>query len=476
MSSQLRTFLVIIFALAASATACGAQQSGASRLDEIAYRRPVINQKLGISEAIQIALRESPVVRGAAEEVKAALGRLEAARAEARPWVSVNGFASGGSNGNIVSSPAATQPQMIMGLPRGAFADGNLMLMVPLYSGGRITAMVKQAAALRNASEADLKAQKLDVALMVRMAYREVIGRRALVSVSQARLKENQERLRVDNEKYQQGAVPLVTVRRDEAEVAASEQEVTNAQRDVELSLTQLKTVMGISLASQLELTEPNDSKPSTELIKGLLDANSASLKVGNAKDTMPDDLRQLLRLAEKNRPELEAASERVQGAAADTNAARSEYRPQVNAFAMGDLMKSRGNDLFAGTTFGVTASLPLYTGGLQKAHIDTAEAMRRKRETDREKMALQVAQEVSNALLNLRAAEKNVQTARAAVTAAEEGYSVAQQRYQAGRSIVVELLDALATRTQAQSGVVQALFQYNVARDQLLRAVGSLG
>ena len=51
--------------------------------------------------------------------------------------------------------------------------------------------------------------------------------------------------------------------------------------------------------------------------------------------------------------------------------------------------------------------------------------------------------------------------------------YSVALQRYQAGRGILVEALDALATRTRAQTNVVQALYDYNVAQDQLRRAVG---
>ncbi len=440
--------------------------------------RPALDQALSLDQAVQIALRESPVVRGAREEVEAAIGRLNAARAETRPWLSVNGFASGGSESNIVAGPAASQPQMIMGLPRGGFVDGNLMLMYPLYTGGRLAAMIRQAAALRNASQADLAAQRQEVALMTRMAYREAVARQALVDVAQARLKENQERLRVDQEKYGQGSVPLVTVRRDEAETAAAQQEVTNAGRDVELSLVQLKTVMGVSPASRIELSSVNAYEPSADLLKRLLGAQAPAVQAPAPKDTaaaLPADLAALLRLAERQRPELRAAQERVRGAQAESANARSGTQPQVNLFAMGDAMKARGMDPFTGTTFGLAASLPLYNGGLQRAKVQTADAERRKAEQERSRIALQVAQQVQSAYLNLKAAEQNIRTARTAQTAAEEGYRVAQQRFEAGRSVLVEVLDALAARTQAESSVVQALYQYNVAEDQLLRAIGSM-
>ncbi len=66
----------------------------------------------------------------------------------------------------------------------------------------------------------------------------------------------------------------------------------------------------------------------------------------------------------------------------------------------------------------------------------------------DYEKIALQVISEVQTAHLALQAAEQNIQTARAAITAAEEDYRVTQLRYEAGRGVNVEVLDALAALT----------------------------
>jgi len=451
-------------------------------MEQLLASRPIIHQALTLDQAVALAQRESPVIRGATEEVRAVIGRLQIAQAETRPWLSVNTFLSGGSNSNIVRTPQATQPEMIMGLARSAFFDQNLMLMYPLYTGGRLSAMIRQAAALRNATQADLETRRQEVALMTRIAYREVLARQALVGVWQARLREDQERLRIDREQLQVGAVALVTVRRDEAEVAATQQELTNAQRDVEISLLQLKTVMGVHPLSRIQLIEKLEYKPSTDLMKQLvtqvpnpLGPSPAQASPSFSEASSSAELQALLRLAETQRPEIRAALQRVQGAEAETEAARRAFLPQVNVFAMGDFMKMKGENPFTGATFGLVASLPLYNGGQRRARIQAAEAERRHQEQEQMQIALQISQEVHTALLNLRAAEQNIHTARAALMAAQESYRVMQERFRAGRSILVELLDALATRTEAESNLVQALFQYNVAQDQLLRAVGML-
>jgi len=441
-------------------------------LDPVLSTRPRADERLTLEQAVALALRESPVVRGADLEVEAAVGRVQAARAERRPWVSVNTFAAGGSAANIVTSPAAVQPQMTMGLPGGAFFDQNVSVMYPLFTGGRLRAMVLQAKALRGASQAQLETTRQDVALMVRIAYREVQARRSFLGVYRAALEQNRERLRIDRISLEQQRIPRFYVLRDEAEVANAEQMLTNAERDVEISFIQLKTVMGVHLESRLELAEPLQFQPSSTLL--------ASLGAGPAPDTKDatggdSQLRRLLEVAERNRPEVAAAARRREAGQAEVEVARSAYRPQVGLGAMADLMKMKGEPLFGGTTFGLSAALPILDGGLRRARLSTAKAEALRMEQERRQMALMVGQETATALANLRAAERNVQTARTAVTAAVEDYRIALLRYTSGVGINVEALDALATQVRAQNNEVQALFEHNVAQDRLARALGAL-
>jgi len=557
-------------------------------LERLLAARPVVNGPLSLDEAVATALRESPVLRGAEDEVEAALGRLNAARAERKPMLSANTFLSGGSLPNIVESPQLPIARMIMGLPRGAYFDQNLMLMAPILTGGRLKALVRQAQAGREASQAELEGQRQEIALLARTAYREVQARRALVDVQQARLRENEEQLRLDRIRAQEGKIPPFFVLRQEAEVAATQQELTNAARDVELSLLQLRTVMGVNPASNFSIPGTLEYQPSVDFIARLSGASStkggsalnvatpnaavpilpeagnsgasspqvpapatgstapgvaapgsevpgvqessssaappgatapgaptpdvgstvppastsgastsgastsgastsgASTSSGSASPLpntagIPAGLSALLRVAERGRPELRAAGLRIAGAELETSAIGAAYKPQVNAFVMGDIGQSggfgssRGSSRFGGVTFGVAASVPLYTGGRRSAAIQSAQAARRRLESEREQVALEVARSVSGAFLNLNASEQNILTAQAALRSAQEDYRVARIRYESGRSIVVEVLDAQATRVRAESNLVQALFGYNVARDQLLRAVGVL-
>jgi len=223
-------------------------------------------------------------------------------------------------------------------------------------------------------------------------------------------------------------------------------------------------------------VTGIGQSPPSKDVIAGLVSKAHTGMKgsgdPGNP-GALPDDIVALLQLAERQRPELRAAEQRVRGAAQGAAATRGTYGPQVSVFGMGDVSRARRQDTSAGTTYGVAAALPLYDGGQRRADAQAADAERRRTEQDRERIGLQVAQEVQDAVLTLRAAEQNVQTATVALAAARAEYTAAETRYQAGRSIVTEALDALAARVQAEANVVQAAYQYDLARDQLRHAVG---
>ena len=476
-----------ILLLAATAPLQAQPENAPVDLERLILARPLLTQALTGEEAVVIALRESPIARGAIAEVEVAEAQLDQARAGRKPAVALYGFLAGGSIPNNIVAPQTVRPQVVRRVASGGYADAKVAAMFPLYTGDRLQAMVRRATSLRTASLADAQAERQEIALLTRTAYHEVLARRALVDVWQERLNQDEEQLRIDRVRAEEGKIPPFYVQRTQAEVAASQQELTNATRDVDLSLTQLKTVMGVSPLSDLTITQTLQYQPSAELLTQLAPTvvtGESDLGTVPATAPLPQSMKTfevpvvlpaLLRLAQSQRPELQASLQRLQAADEQSAASRSAFRPQVNLFATGDLSNERvaGGGSASGVTYGIVAALPIFDGGLRRAQLRESEAENRRQQQEQERVALQVGQEVTNALLNLRAAEQNVNTAQTALGAAREDYRVARLRYEAGKSIPVEVLDALAARTRAQSNVVQALYNYNVARDQLRRAVG---
>jgi multidrug efflux system outer membrane protein len=139
----------------------------------------------------------------------------------------------------------------------------------------------------------------------------------------------------------------------------------------------------------------------------------------------------------------------------------------------MTDAWGTRGERGNSGYAIGIVVGLPLVDGGMRKAEVAASEARRAHLESDLDAVQVRVRHDVAVAWATVRAAEANIAASEAAVAEAEEGYRVMNQRYQAGKALLVEVLDALAARTRAQTRRVEAVYQAAVATDRLDRAVG---
>ncbi|MEZ8221734.1 Outer membrane efflux protein [Candidatus Fervidibacteria bacterium JGI MDM2 JNZ-1-D12] len=428
--------------------------SVASTQVELLSTRPKIEGKLSLSQAVEIALRESPILRGAVAELRAAEARLQMARSEKRWQLSLNTFASTGTQSNILTSPTTVMPSATMLLPSRSFVDFNAMFMFPLFTGKRLEALIRQAEAIRSASAAQLEAIKLDVALETKIAYRQALLARKVVSVAEAYVQAMEERVRIDKVAADVGRIPEFWVLRSEAELANAKQMLANAQRDYEVALINLKAIMGIHPDSQIELTD--------------------ALEVGE-EPKFELNREKLLAIAFANRPEVRYSLHQLSAQTFTIQAAKALYSPQVSLMAMADYMRGIG-DTGQGTggyLVGIVLGLPIFDGGRRKAIVGEAEAMREKALADLERLKLQIAKEVDTALKELQTAEQNVRTSEVALKSSREEARIAKVRYEAGRSVLVEYLDAISALVRAELNYAQALYERAVAVDKLIRALG---
>ncbi|MDW8028282.1 MAG: TolC family protein, partial [Armatimonadota bacterium] len=265
-----------------------------------------------------------------------------------------------------------------------------------------------------------------------------------------------EERIRVDKVAADVGRIPEFWVLRSEAELANAKQMLANAQRDYEVAMLNLKAIMGIYPDSQVELTDSleSENEPKVEM-----------------------DRDKLLAFAFANRPEIRYAMQQIDAQKFALQAAKGLYSPQVSLMAMADYMSGKG-EMGQGTggyIVGIVLGLTVFDGRRRKATVNEAEAMREKALADLEKTKLQVAREVDVALKELQAAGQNVKTAEVALKFAKEDARIAKVRYESGRSVLVEYLDAIFALVRAELNYTQALYERAVAVDKLFRAIGRL-
>jgi outer membrane protein TolC len=245
------------------------------------------------------------------------------------------------------------------------------------------------------------------------------------------------------------GSAALLDVLRVRTDRAEAIQAVTDAARDVDTARLDLQAAIGTPDALPELSAEPLAYTP------------AATIEAADVAAAL------------EGAPEILAARSRVEAGRAGVGAARAAYRPQVSATAMADTWGTRGEGGDSGYTVGIVVGLPLVDGGMRQAEIAASEARRARLESDLDAARVRVRHDVAVAWANVRSAQANIAASEAAVAEADEGYRVMNQRYEAGKALLVEVLDALAARTRAQTRRVEAVYDAAAAKDRLDRAVG---
>lgn len=411
--------------------------------------RPQIRGPLTLEQAVQVGLRANLMIQAAQADVRAAAAETRIARSMTRPQISANSFLTAGDAANIFTTSANVTPVNNALIPPKGFADLNLTLMFPLYTGGRLNNLVRAASERQRAVLADVGGVQAETALMIKDAYYRALLAAEFVKVAQARVDADRELVRTVQAQFEAGKGIEAAVRRAEAELADAERMLTTARNDQAKALLDLKTVMGVRPDSDITLADPLRFLPP------------------------PGDVNASLADAARTRPELAAARARFSAAQAQTGVAKGSLQPQIYAGAMADAFSSRSMGNGTGYTAGLTISFPLFDAGQRRAEIAQARALQQRADAEARNVELRVSNEVRQAWLDVETAAQNYRTAQSALQAAQSAYDVIALRVQSQKSILVEQLDALAALVRARANLAQALYDHALAVARLQRAIG---
>jgi outer membrane protein len=119
--------------------------------------------------------------------------------------------------------------------------------------------------------------------------------------------------------------------------------------------------------------------------------------------------------------------------------------------------------------------SWPIWDGLVTHGKVKQKESITDALRIEREAAADGIELEVKGIFDALLTAEKAVRTSEETVTMAERGLEIAQARYDYGLMSNLEVMDAQSALTQARLGYSAALYDYNIAKLEMLRATGRI-
>jgi outer membrane protein len=240
------------------------------------------------------------------------------------------------------------------------------------------------------------------------------------------------------------------------AQVAYEQAELLlqNAEGDAESSMASLSTALGYREPRTFILT---DRAP------------------GTADDPVPD-VASLIDATLRQRPDLLRLHYEQQAAQSEADAERDANYPTVAAVGVAGNSPSHDTHLPANyAAAGIQLSLPLFAGGYYVAREHEAQIRSRMAEESLRDAEDNAARDVRIAWVGLRDSVQRLRTTEQLLKHATQAFNLAQARYKAGSSSLIELTDAQLSATTAGISEANARYDTLIQRAILDYQTGSL-
>jgi Outer membrane protein len=186
-----------------------------------------------------------------------------------------------------------------------------------------------------------------------------------------------------------------------------------------------------------------------------------------------PLTLEQALAEAYRGRADYQAALAAVRSAELSRKAAQSQRYPEVTFDADYGAIGRRPTQSHGTFSVAGTLAVPVFDGGRISADVLQADALLAQRRAEADDLRGVIYYQVRTACLDLSAAADQVAVARSSVQLAATQLTQAQDRFSAGVANNIEVVQAQEAVATADENYIASLYQYNLAKASLARALG---
>lgn len=404
-----------------------------------------------LSDALAMASRVSPTLAiNQATVISARASRL-VVTGEYLPSLGIGSSVGRGTTVQSASSVTSGVPVASAVRPLDQLYSSGISAAVPVFTGGRRGAERRSADALQVAANAGLNAAEYDVRLATKRAYFNVLRASELVDVATAQVAQAELAMRDADSRLRAGTTTRSDVLRARVALATARNALATASSE--------KTASQFSLARIVGSDTP---------VGAAAVADDDSLALPVSRDS-------LVSRAVTAAPVARAAIANAQAADAAITAARAQYFPTVLAGGGYGWLEQRSanSHLVGGWTLQMGVSYPLFNGFQREAAVTRAEAQAVAAHSAALDTERGVRGDAVRSYDEATVAAQRIGFARDAVDAAREDLRVQEVRYRAGASTFLDEVTSQLNLAQAETSLVQARYDYQIARATLERVLG---
>jgi outer membrane protein len=397
---------------------------------------------LTLEESIQMAIRNN-------EQLKAADSSTQAAAWNVKKIKGAKNFSIDFSHTTAKIGGEYWRVFNIADDPSSYFTN-TLSASLPLYTGGRIENSIKQAELGSEISVLQLAAIKQDVKYRVTQAYYTILACRNMQTTKAEAVEQLAKHLEVVQQQFIVGTVTKADVLRSEVALANAKQGFVTAENNTKLAMSSLNRIMGQPVQQVVTVADTLDYEPT---------------------DYQLDDC---LAYALKYRPDILAAQKMVEQDKAGVKVALSAKKPDVTLTMSYGTYDTKINEFNTKQWLvGVTAHINIFDGNITNAGVESAQATVEMAKHQQQDLQSNIEFDVQQSYLNMTKSANNIETNRTAVDKAAEDFMLASVRYGVNLGTNLEVVDAQVALTTAKTAYIESLYDYNVSKAALEKAMG---
>lgn len=437
------------------------------------------NAVLNIKDCITIALQNSPKIKKARYNYGLARGNLGIAKSEYFPTLGVgtgynitdNRNDRRSTNSNIYSAEASINQLL--------FNFGKTNANIKMYNFDRVAALY------------EFEDMVLETIFGVKTNYYGVLAAKATLDVNRANVQINERNYQRTKAYFEEGIKSKIDLVNAEVYLSDSKVTLVESEKAYKNALVQLNNSMYIAFAPEYEIEntetfnfQNNYAPVNLEKIDEKKDLSSPPKDVSNAFLTsqvekinvldnykfkpFPYTFDESVNLAYKNRPDLKAYDATLKAMQESLKYTKREYLPEISASAGYGYRDQYNTNSF---NVGINLSSSVNIKG-QKHKIDNAKIQVDLAQNEINQAKQDIYFEVQNLYINMVQLEKQIPLLAVKVKQTLENFELADGRYAVGLGDYIELQDAKVNYNNAQVSYVQTVYNYNVARANLERAI----